>query len=180
MFKGSLVIILALSFVSCHSFASTQYRGMISAKIVEKNGHVYGGYVGLEDEGVFEDSQVIYFYQDRGQKVALTKKNLLIDSSNAHKYHLVLNIVERVNDNYKAELIFFHNSMVYDDETQDYVLVSKEIKKALVDGILNTESNFKFIDDEKPNFIVSIDIDRIFDKEEILAKLKKKLANQTK
>jgi len=180
MLKISIVFIVNLSLWSCNIMADTKYRGLISANVVEQNGHVYRGYEGFSDEGMFEDIQIIYFSQVRGQKLTLTKKKILIDNSKAHKYHMIVNIIDRKNDMFKAELSFYHNSMVYDQQSQDYVLVSKIIKKTRVEGELNTENNFTFINDNKPNLIVSINIDRIFKKEEILAKLKKKLAVNSK
>ena len=42
--------------------------------------------------------------------------------------------------------------------------------------MLNAENNFSFIDDNKPNLKISINIDRVFEKEEILKRLSEKLA----
>ena len=169
---------ILIAIVLCFSatlFAQPNYQGLIVAHVIEPNGHVYRGYDGFMSSGKFKDKQMIYFEQERGQKVALSGGKMIVDSSSAQKYHMILEILQREGDKYQAEISFYHNNMEYQEDKQDYVLVSKEIKKAVVNGTLNTENNYSFIDDEKPNLKVSINIDKIFSKEEILKKLQRKI-----
>lgn len=171
--KKTILMLTGIIFVSIVS-AKTTYRGLVVAHIVEPNGHVYRGYNGFTNSGEFEDKQVIYFSQERGQQISLSKTNLLIDSTTANKYHMLIEMLDRKDDKFKAELSFFENTMEYQDAEKDYQLISKIIKRTVIEGTLNSENNFTFVDDNQPNLKVRMNIDRIFTKEEILKRLKAK------
>ena len=149
-----LVVFIYLS--SSVLIADEKYRGLIVAHIVEPNGHVYRGYDGFTNDGEFEQKKIIYFSQERGQVISLNGNNVVFDSSTTNKYHMKLQILDRKGEKYKAELSFFINAMEYQESSQDYALVSKLLKKTEIEGVLNSENKFTFVDENKPNLKLSI------------------------
>jgi len=154
-----------------HAFK--KYTGMIYATIVEENGHVYAADSGLTGKGEFKDKQIIYFYQERGQKIALVNNKVLVDNSKEHKYHLVVNVLERKGETFKASVKFYRNSIRANQKSHS--IISEVIKNEQVIGQLNARNSYKFIDNGKPNLMIAFDIDRVFPKKEILTKLQKQL-----
>ena len=152
--------------------AYADYRGIIVAHVVEPNGHVYRAYDGFDSGGIFKREQVIYFGQERGQKISLVNKNIFIDKSTAHKYHLVFAIRDKTDEEFEAEIKFYRNKMTYDSKTEKYSVNSTLIKKASITGILNSENKYVFVDDNLSNFRLRLNIDKIFDKDELLVRFK--------
>ncbi len=182
MTKTSIILASILYLLSLNLSATEEYRGMISSTIVEPNGHVYMGDEGFTSGGVFTDKQVIYFSQERGQKITMTKQNIVFDSSRNRKYHLVLEIIERKDEKFKAKVSFYQNAMsetVTSNSTPgNSTLISKVIRGEEIEGVLNTENSYVFIDDNKANLKLSINIDRVFSDIEIKERLKKELENR--
>ena len=173
MLRLWIILIASVTWSSSSALADSKYRGRIWTQVVEPNGHLYSGFENFgPDTSFVEGKGTIYISQKRGQKLALRGGNLLFDNSKATKYHMVVKIIEGENERYKAEIKFYYNSMEYDEETQDHIFVSKLFKKASVSGVLNSRNKFTFVDDNKPNLRVSLNIDKVFNKEEILARLK--------
>lgn len=181
MTRYSFFLAFFIGLLSPDLSANDKYTGMISSTIVEPNGHVYTGDDGFKNEVVFEDKQVIYFSQERGQKLTKTKQNIIFDSSRDTRYHLVLEMLERKGDKFKARVKFFQNAMGENDAgVASSALISREIKNTEIEGLLNADNRYVFIDDDKANLKLSINIDRIFTKQEIMQRLKRQLEEATK
>jgi len=91
---------------------------------------------------------------------------------------MVVEITERKDDKFKALVSFYQNQVV--NKNDDYSVVSKVIKKAEVEGLLNSKNDYVFVDDNQPNLKIEFNIDRVFSKQEIFAKLAKKIKNSNK
>ena len=52
--------------------------------------------------------------------------------------------------------------------------------KVEVEGNLNAKNDYVFVDDNQPNLKLTLNIDRVFSKQEILSKLSKKLESAEK
>lgn len=87
------------------------YRWIIVGHVVEPNGHVYRGYDGFDSGGIFKEKQVIYFEQERGQKISFNQDVASIDNSTANKYSMVFSIQDKSGDEFSAEFKFFKNEL---------------------------------------------------------------------
>lgn len=65
--------------------------------------------------------------------------------------------------------------MEYDQKAQKKVLVSQLIKTGQVSGTLNSDNKFQFIDDNQVNLKLAMNIDKVFTKDELKARLEKYL-----
>ena len=157
--------------------AQADYRGMIVAHVVEPNGHVYRGYDGFESGGVFKGKQVIDFEQERGQKVSLKPNGLVFDKSTSKKYRMIFEITDKSQEQFQADIEFFENKLEFDTKTEKYLVNSILIKKTSVVGTLHSENEYVLVNDEQPNFRLSINIDKIFTKEELAKRFSAKLEN---
>jgi hypothetical protein len=174
--KNLLLVVLLVTW-SNYLSAYEKFTGSITGSVIEANGHVFTGGQGYQSDE-FEDKQVVYFRQERGQKITMTKNNIVFDSSKAQKYHMVVEITERKDDKFKALVNFYQNQIV--NEKNDYSALSKIIKKVEVEGNLNAKNDYVFVDDNQPNLKLTLNIDRVFSKQEILSKLSKKLESAEK
>jgi hypothetical protein len=170
----ALVVFFLFVFWSSYLSAYEKFTGSVSGSVVEENGHVFTGGQGFKESGEFEDKQVVYFRQERGQKISMTKTNIVFDASKENKYQMVVEITERQGDKFKALVSFYQNQV--SQENGDFKVVSKLIKKSAVEGMLNSKNDYLFVDDNQPNLKAEINIDRVFSKQEIMNKLANKIS----
>ena len=132
MKKISLMLASIFTLLSFNLSAKDEYQGMISSTIVEPNGYVYMGDEGFDNGGVFTDKQIIYFTQERGQKLTMSKQNIVFDTSRDKKYHLILEIIERKGEKFKAKVSFYQNAMGHAGSHGSTVGSSALISKVII------------------------------------------------
>lgn len=155
-----------------------QFKGRIFAQIVEPNGHVYHAIEGFENSGQFSKKQFLKFRQERGQKVAMVGNKIIFDGENQNKYHLTVEVDEKNNERFLAKVKLFENSLEFDDKSQKKIVVSNLIKHAELKGKLNSSSKYQFVDDNQVNFNIEMNIDKVFNEEELRKRLEKFLPSK--
>ena len=66
----------------------------------------------------------------------------------------------------------------FDEKSQKKVVVSNLIKHAELKGKLNSSSKYQFVDDNQVNFIIELNIDKVFSKEELKKRLEQYLPSE--
>ena len=117
-----LLVVLLVTW-SNYLSAYEKFTGSITGSVIEANGHVFTGGQGYQSDE-FEDKQVVYFRQERGQKITMTKNNIVFDSSkSANSIIWSWKITERKDDKFKALVNFYQNQIV--NEKNDYSALPK-------------------------------------------------------
>ena len=176
-----LFLLTALVLVITNTHASETFNGNIRVQLTEQNGSTFRGDNYEKDTLIikrFSNTKLIYLNQSSGQKVYLAAKNVLFDNKKNSKYHFVLDILENTKDTYKARIKLYLNSLEI-DENNKHIILSTEIINEEINGRLNSKNDYAFINDDKPNLKIMLDIDRVFSKEELQERLAKKYEPQT-
>ncbi len=160
------VIFFTLFIISFNVIAADRYRGSISGKIVESNGHVFVGGAGFTDGVYFKGKDTINFRQERGQKVRLSKEGFLTSNEINNKYHMIAKILNRKDDAFKMSITAYHNFLVFNASGKS-TLKSTKLFDKMIKGQLNSKNSYQIIEDGKANFYVDINIDKVFSTEEL-------------
>ena len=178
IFLSVFIAVLLIFNSSFLQAENNQFKGRIFAQIVEPNGHVYHAIEGFENTGQFSKKQFLKFRQERGQKVAMIGNKIVFDGENQNKYHLTVEVDEKNNERFLAKVKLFENSLEFDEKSQKKVVVSNLIKHAELKGKLNSSSKYQFVDDNQVNFIIELNIDKVFSKEELKKRLEQYLPSE--